>query len=168
VTAALTTNWTNSRTENVTLSADLRRYFRTGQYTSLAVRTVGRYSSGDDPQRLAMGGSHSLRGYPRRGIFGTRLYLANAEYRFPLFDRVVLGVPLRGLELPAIEGAVFADAGNAWEKFESVPRPLGSFGLGFRMNLGGYLVLRYDLARRTDFQDVKPGWHKEFYVGFDY
>jgi hypothetical protein len=168
VTTALTTNWSSGRTENVTVSADLRRYFRTGQYTSLAVRALGRLSSGDDPQRFAIGGSHSLRGYSRRSIFGTRVYLANAEYRFPLLDRLVLGVPLRGLELPGIEGAVFADAGNAWEKFEKLPRPMGSVGLGFRMNLGGYLVLRYDLAKHTDFKELEPDWHKEFYLGFDY
>jgi len=94
------------------------------------------------------------------------MYLANAEYRFPLFDRLVLGPGT--LELPGIEGAVFADAGNAWEKFEKIPRPRGSFGLGLRMSLGGYFVLRYDLARQTDFQTVRPGWEREFYVGFDY
>ncbi len=168
LTASLTTNWSDGRTENVTGSADLRRYFRVSQWTSVAVRTVGRLSAGDDPQRFAMGGSLSLRGYDRRSLFGTRLYLANVEYRFPLLDRVVLGVPLRGLELPGIEGAVFADAGNAWEKFERVPRPLGSIGFGLRMSLGGYMVLRYDIARRTDFMELKPGWEKEFYFGFDY
>jgi outer membrane protein assembly factor BamA len=115
-----------------------------------------------------MGGSYSLRGYGRRSIYGTRMFLMNAEYRFPLFDRLVLGVPLRSLELPGIEGAVFADAGNAWEKWERFPRPKGSFGLGLRMSLGGYFVLRYDLARQTDFDTVKPGWEREFYVGFDY
>ncbi len=168
LTAALTTNWTDGRTENVTLMADLRRYYRVSQWTSVALRTVGRLSTGDDPERFAMGGSLSLRGYDRRSIFGTRLYLANLEYRFPLFDRLVLGVPLRGLELPGIEGAVFADAGNAWEKFEQIPRPLGSVGLGLRMSLGGYMVLRYDIAKRTDFTELKPGWVKEFYLGFDY
>jgi dipeptidyl aminopeptidase/acylaminoacyl peptidase len=168
LTGSVTTNWNHGRTENVTLSADVRRYFRTSQWTTLAVRLQSRYSAGDDPQRFAMGGTHSLRGYGRRSIYGTRLYLANAEYRFPLFDHVVLGVPLRSLELPSIEGAVFADAGNAWEKFESLPRPKGSFGIGLRTSLGGYFVLRYDLARRTDFKEVQPGWEREFYLGFDY
>jgi len=88
----------------------------------------GRVSSGADPQRFAMGGSYSLRGYGRRSIYGTRMYLANAEYRFPLFDRLVLGIP--PVELPGIEGAVFADAGNAWEKFEKFPRPKGASGSG--------------------------------------
>lgn len=168
VTGALTTNWNTLRAENLTLSADLRRYYRVSQWTTFAVRLQGRVSNGADPERFVMGGSHSLRGYPRRSIYGTRLYLANAEYRFPLFDNLVLGVPLRGLQLPGMEGAAFVDAGNAWEKFESVPKPKGSFGLGLRMSLGGYLVLRYDFARLTDFKDVKPGWKREFYIGFDY
>jgi len=166
LTGALTTNWNKGQTENVLASADFRRYLRTSQWTTIALRLQGRVSSGADPQRFAMGGSYSLRGYGRRSIYGTRMYLANAEYRFPLFDRLVLGPGT--LELPGIEGAVFADAGNAWEKFERFPRPKGSFGLGLRMSLGGYFVLRYDLARQTDFQSIKPGWEREFYVGFDY
>jgi hypothetical protein len=168
LTGALTTNWNTGHAENLTLSADFRRYLRVSQWTTLAMRLQGRMSNGADPERFVMGGTHSLRGYARRSIYGTRLYLANLEYRFPLFDHLVLGVPFRGLELPGVEGAVFADAGNAWEKFESFPRPRGSFGLGLRMSLGGYMVLRYDIARRTDFKDVQPGWEREFYLGFDF
>jgi hypothetical protein len=168
LTGAVTTNWNTGHAENLTLSADLRRYLRVSQWTTLAMRIQGRMSNGADPERFVMGGTHSLRGYSRRSIYGTRLYLANLEYRFPLFDHLVLGVPFRGLDLPGIEGAVFGDAGNAWEKFESIPRPRGSFGLGLRMNLGGYMVLRYDIARRTDFRTVMPGWEREFYLGFDF
>lgn len=168
VTGALTTNWNTGHAENLTLSADYRRYFRVSQWTTVAMRLQGRVSNGADPERFVMGGTHSLRGYGRRSIYGTRTYLANVEYRFPLFDRLVLGFPLRGLELPGVEGAVFADAGNAWEKFEKVPRPKGSVGLGLRMSLGGYMVLRYDIARRTDFDSFQPGWEREFYLGFDF
>ena len=168
LTGAITTNWTAGHTENVTLSADLRRYLRASQWTSIALRVQARASEGADPQRFAMGGPYSLRGYPTRSIFGTRYYLMNAEYRFPLFERLRLGVPLDGFELPGIEAALFADAGNAWEKFEPMPGLRGSFGVGFRMNLGGYFVLRYDVARRTDFKNVIPGWERQFYVGFDY
>ncbi|MGE5175356.1 MAG: BamA/TamA family outer membrane protein [Hyphomicrobiales bacterium] len=168
LTTMLTTNWNTGRAENLTLSADLRRYFRVSQWTSFAVRLQGRMSNGADPERFVMGGTHSLRGYERRSIYGTRVYLANAEYRFPLFENLTLGVPFRGLQLPGLEGATFVDAGNAWEKFESIPKPKGSFGVGLRMSLGGYLVLRYDFARRTNFHTVEPGWHREFYIGFDY
>ncbi|HET9951152.1 MAG TPA: BamA/TamA family outer membrane protein [Candidatus Eisenbacteria bacterium] len=168
LTAALTTNWNTGRAENLTLLADFRRYARVSQWTTLAMRLQGRYSNGDDPLRFVMGGTHSLRGYYRRSIYGTRTYLANMEYRFPLLHQVVLGVPFDGMALPSIEGAVFIDAGNAWEKWESTPAPIGSLGFSFRTNLGGYAVLRYDMARRTDFRAVEPVWHQEFYVGFDF
>ena len=168
LTSSITTNWNTGRAENLTLSADLRRYVRISQWTTLAVRLQGRMSNGADPERFVMGGTHSLRGYDRRSLFGTRLYLANVEYRFPLLHHIVLGLPFDGLELPAIDGAVFADAGNAWEKFEAFPDPKGALGFSLRTNLGGYMVLRYDVARRTDFKDIEPGWHREFYLGFDF
>jgi len=132
------------------------------------MRVQARASEGSDPFRFAMGGSYTIRGYPVRFFEGTRLYLANVEYRFPLLDHLVLGVPFRGFGLPGVEGAVFVDAGNAWEKFEQPRPPLGSFGFGLRMNLAGYMVLRYDIARLTDFHGVQPGWQGSFYIGFDY
>jgi hypothetical protein len=168
LTGAITTNLSSGRNENMTVLADIRRYFRVSQWTSLAMRVQGRASTGADPQRFVMGGSLSMRGYPREFFEGTRLFLANVEYRFPVFDNVVLGVPFRGLGLPSIEGAAFADAGTTWEKFEPMPKPVGSFGFGLRMNLAGYMVLRYDFAKLTDFERVRPGWEHEFYLGFDY
>lgn len=168
VTAAVTTNLNTGRNENVSVLADIRRYFRVSQLTTLAMRVQARGSNGYDPQRFVMGGSLSMRGYPRQSFQGTRLFLANAEYRFPLLHQFVLGVPFDGFSLPGLEGAAFVDAGQAWEKFETMPKPLGSFGFGLRMNLGGYMVLRYDFAKRTNFQQVQPGWEREFYLGFDY
>ena len=167
LTGSITTDITTGRNENVTMLADIRRYFRISQWTTVAARVQGRVSAGQDPQRFVMGGSLSMRGYPRRSFEGTRMYLANLEYRFPLLDHLVLGFP-GGLGLPGLEGAVFADAGAAWEKFESLPKPLGSFGFGFRANFAGFMVLRYDFARRTDFEEVRPGWYREFYIGLDY
>jgi hypothetical protein len=168
LTGSVTTNWNTGRAENLTLSADLRRYLRVSQWTTLAVRVQGRVSNGADPERFVMGGTHSLRGYDRRSLFGTRVFLTNVEYRFPLLHRVVLGLPFSGLELPTIDGAVFVDGGNAWEKFESFPRPRGSLGFSLRTNLGGYVVLRYDVARRTDFKEIESRWRREFYLGFDF
>ena len=168
LTGAITTNLTTGRSESMTLLADIRRYFRVSQWTSLAARVQGRVSTGEDPERFVMGGSLSMRGYPRHFFEGTRMVMANLEYRFPLLDRLVLGVPLKSFGLPGLEGALFGDAGTAWEKFEPMPHPLGSFGFGLRMNLGGYMVLRYDFAKVTDFQTVAPGWEHEFYMGFDY
>jgi WD40 repeat protein len=167
-TGSITTNLNTGRNENVTVLADIRRYFRMSQWTSVALRVQGRASSGADPQRFAMGGSLTMRGYPYRYFEGTRLLMANLEYRFPLLDRLVLGVPFRGFGLPGLEAAVFADAGTAWESFERFREPKGSFGFGLRTSLAGYMVLRYDFAKLTDFHTVRPGWEHEFYIGLDY
>ena len=167
-TGSVTTNLNTGRNENITMMADIRKYFRVSQWTSLALRLQGRASSGADPQRFAMGGSLTMRGYPYRYFEGTRMAMANLEYRFPLLDRLVLGVPFRGFGLPGLEAAVFGDAGTAWESFERFRDPRGSFGFGLRTSLAGYMVLRYDFAKLTDFHTVSPGWRQEFYIGLDY
>ena len=168
LTGAVTTNLSTGRNENITVLADIRRYFRVSQLTSVAMRVMARASNGADPQRFVMGGSLSMRGYPSRYFQGTRLFMTNVEYRFPLLNHLVLGVPFDGFGLPGIEGAAFVDAGSAWEKFETMPKPVGSFGFGLRMNFAGYMVLRYDFAKITNFESVRPGWEREFYLGFDY
>jgi len=168
LTGAVTTNLNTGRNVSLTVLRDIRRYYRISQRTSLATRFVGRASTGEDPDRFLMGGSLSMRGYPRDYFEGTRTVMGNVEYRFPLLDGLVLGIPLQSFGLPGLEGAVFGDAGAAWEKFESMPPLKGSFGFGLRMNLMGYMVLRYDFARLTDFHQVTPGWQHEFYLGFDY
>jgi hypothetical protein len=44
----------------------------------------------------------------------------------------------------------------------------GSFGLGLRMTLGGFLTLRTDHVFLTDFNDVGPFVPIRFFVGWSY
>lgn len=91
----------------------------------------------------------------------------NQELRFPLARGLLLGLPIGDLELPGIQGAIFADAGAAWN--ESWPPPwVGSTGFGLRMGFGGYLVLRLDVGRRTDFEKLWKNTYSEFYIGWNY
>ena len=70
---------------------------------------------------------------------------------------------------PGIRGAIFADAGNAWNgnDFDGL---LGSAGYGFRFNLGGFLVLRMDIGKRFDFDERKfsKNWFSQFFFGWDF
>ena len=68
---------------------------------------------------------------------------------------------------PGIRGALFFDAGNAWNG-DNLNGMLGSFGGGLRFNLGGFLVLRLDFARLTDFKVVSKGWVTQFFFGWDF
>jgi len=83
-------------------------------------------------ERFFLGGGDTIRGYPERSIGpkdeddnpigGKSFYIANAEYTFPIWKRI-------------IRGALFYDIGNTWEKPEEMDfNDLSSgFGVGFRL-----------------------------------
>jgi outer membrane protein assembly factor BamA len=55
-----------------------------------------------------------LRGYPINEFRGRKAGLAGLEYRFPIWD-IELGLSSTPVFLRRIHGAVFAEAGNAWD-----------------------------------------------------
>ena len=135
--------------ENFVIQADYRRYFRTSMYTAYAVRGYAFYSDGAIPGRAPLGGSHMLRGYPRFSLAGSRLWLVNQEWRFPMLNGLALAFPFGTVRLPGIQGAVFADLGASWlENQSGSGGAWGSYGIGFRSSLGPPLVLRLDIGRR--------------------
>ncbi|MFN2432151.1 MAG: BamA/TamA family outer membrane protein [Gemmatimonadota bacterium] len=159
---------------------DYRRYFRLGLQSAYAVRGQFLYSDGLLPTRFVLGGSGSLRGYPRFGLRGSRSLLVNQEIRFPLLSGLAIGAPILGtLGFPGVQGALFLDVGNAWEEVEEerlgFPGILGSYGLGLRMSLGGPVVLRLDFSRIFEIEDERDlriyEFDKnrvDFFVGFNY
>jgi hypothetical protein len=111
-------------------------------------------------------------------LVGSRVALANIELRFPLIRRFDLG--LLPISLPPLEGLVFYDAGVAWypgqsvygrrpDNFDSATQryPLRSYGLGLRLNLFNYAILRWDYARPMDRPKVngKAPWLWTFSLG---
>lgn len=105
-----------------------------------------------------------LRGPIYYELIGTRFLLANLEFRFPLIRFLILGWPLP-LGFQNIRGVVFMDVGSAWygdEKWKPLDKDsiglirlnkdqaVAGFGFGARLNMG-FLLLKYDLAWKTDF-----------------
>ncbi|MFH1454163.1 MAG: POTRA domain-containing protein [Armatimonadota bacterium] len=84
--------------------AEIRRYFPLKKERSIALRLWGGAISGIPPamEYFYIGGVDTLRAYEDNSIFGSRMLLANAEYRFPVG------------KIDLLKAAVFADAGNAW------------------------------------------------------
>jgi hypothetical protein len=99
-----------------------------------------------------------LRGHKFLDITGTRTLLLNTEFRFPFIREISLAWPLP-LRIQYINGALFFDAGNAWDKNVStngLPFPdkiYGGFGFGMRANLGIF-VLRFDRGWSTDWNTI--------------
>ena len=88
---------------------------------------------------------------------GSRVAFANAELRFPIIRRAEFSFLPIGL--PPLDGLIFYDAGVAWSQGQQVTlsQPstydfskqralLRSYGYGFRLNLFGIAIVRWDWA----------------------
>lgn len=166
VSLGYTADLSNFRSFNRLAVIDARKYFRLGRYSAFAVRLLGHFSSGQEPRRRYFGGSWDLRGYPRRGEYARNVILASNELRFPLIDALLVGLPVASLGFQAIRGAIFFDAGNAWEN--DFGRMQGSMGVGARVSLGYFIVLRFDWARRTNFRKIDDRTRFEFFFGWNF
>lgn len=165
--------------------ADYRRYFMPARFYTIAGRVLhaGRYGpDGEDARMLPLflGYPELVRGYGIGSfttsectasatgscqefdrLLGSRMLVANLEFRFPLLRpfRDVSG----GMYGPLpIEVGFFADAGVAWNGgerpsfFGGTRQGVASAGVTFRTNLGGFAIAQIDLAH--PFQRQGRGW----------
>ena len=94
-----------------TYSIDFRAYKEVSRRSLLAARIMGNYSDGDAPTLFTLGGRNDLRGdYDYQEFIGSRRFLAQGEYRFPLID--ILRFP--GITFGNIRGLFFLDVGASW------------------------------------------------------
>jgi hypothetical protein len=170
-TLGYTTDIANSNLSYYSILFDYRKYLRIARPTTLALRGQFFMNEGKEPRRFFMGGSWSLRGWSLNSMRGSKLWQTNAELRFPLINVLALRFPLGiSLNFPGIRGALFFDAGNAWDNSENYRETKGSLGGGIRMNVLGIVVLRYDLGKRIekDFTKLQQGMFHQFYFGWDF
>ncbi len=178
LTAGLVNDLSHGRFDSWLLSADVREYLRMSLHSAIALRVLGYASGGERPQRINIGGSWGLRGYPRYGyIAGTKAWLVNAEFRFPITDFLTIGFPFGDARFPGVQGALFVDYGRAWSRITSTRGVLGASGLGLRMPIGPPLVLRLDIGYRLgsydpDLYGLPAGSRTrrfvDFFFGFNY
>lgn len=149
-----------------TFLMDYRHYFRLSQSLTYAVRLLTLLNDGKETRWFYLGGSWSMRGYSLYSIRGEKIMLISQELRFPFIDYLNLKFPFGGLGFRAIRGALFLDAGNAWnDEWNGL---IGSAGVGFRLNLGGFFVLRLDIGKKTDFNKLHGGLFTQFFFGWDF
>jgi hypothetical protein len=168
LTLAYTSDVQYSNVNYFSVIADYRNYIRLGQRSAFASRFWIFYNDGKESRRFVMGGSWDLRGYDRWSIRGEKLWLTSHELRFPFIDELAVRFPFFGLSFFSIRGALFFDAGSAWDT--EYLQTLGSVGGGIRLNLGGVLVLRYDLGKRIEdnFNRFQDGLFHQFFFGYDF
>jgi len=114
---------------------------------------------------------------------GNRFALMNLEFRFPMIRYLILGWPLP-LGLQNVRGALFTDIGAAWEgklgkyeRFHAFNKSSGllpglddllmGYGFGSRANLG-FLLLRFDVAWKTDLENSSSRPRYYFSLGTEF
>jgi outer membrane protein assembly factor BamA len=168
LTLAYTSDVRTSNANYFSVIADYRNYFRIARRTALASRLWLFYNDGKEARRFYMGGSWDLRGYPRFSIRGEKLWLMSHELRFPFLDRLSLGFPFVTIPFSSFRGAVFFDAGGAWD--DTYRETLGSAGAGLRLNIWNVFVLRFDFGKllRKNFTRMERGLFTQFFIGWDF
>jgi len=186
--AAGNLSWTN-------YNVDYRRYDALlFSYLTLATRVQTAISVGSDSAEANfpkyIGRADMVRGYDRENYYssscgtaaasgasecsatqllGSRVAFANVELRFPVFRSFKLRRTT--ISFIPIDGLIFADAGMAWSKGQtvSVSRPanydwstqryaMRSYGYGFRVNLFNFAILRLDKSYPLDAASKKGYW----------
>ena len=164
--AGISQSLTHGRAWNRIAFADIRHYFRLGNNSAFANRLFAFGSGGLEPQRIYFGGSWTFRGLDRREFYVRKVLFASNELRFPLVDDLIIGFPFGDIGFRGIRGALFFDVGSAWD--EEFDEWLGSYGFGFRVNLGYVVLLRFDFAKVTDFETTTPGFDFDFFFGWNF
>ena len=168
LTLAYTTDVQYSNVNYVTIIADYRNYLRLATRSALATRLWMFYNEGKESRQFVMGGSWDLRGYPLWSLHGEKLWLVSNELRFPFVDQLAFRFPFGGIGFWGIRGALFFDTGAVWDT--QYTQTLGSMGGGLRLNLGGFLVLRFDVGKRIEnnFTTIENDVFTQFFFGWDF
>lgn len=119
---------------------DLRGYFSAPFNSTFALRFLGGWGTGNLPitNWYVLGGPDTLRGYDLNRFIGTRMFLTAGELRFPLGKQKMF------------KGAIFAEAGNAFQPGQTVTlgKLFTDYGFGIRVKLPslGLGIIRLDYA----------------------
>ena len=135
------------------LTFDFRKYMLVfGDKDVFAFRTLVQYIDGDDIPLFdlsSLGGGgvlNAMRGFGLNRFMDKGKFLANVEYRFPIWWK--------------IGGNAFVDMGNVWSKIGDVDwgKTAVDYGLGLRLYLADFVV-------RVDFGFSKEGTRLYFNFG---
>ena len=164
---------TTNDLDATTAFVDYRRYLRASNRTVLAWRVMGAASYGKDERFFDVGGPYTYRGADFNELFGSKFFVSNLEYRFPMFFFLPQNYDM-------LSGAAYLDAAGAWgiddagfgnKRFQPFSTDGGfhlkdlnaALGVAARLNMG-YFLLQFDLAWPTDLQSFSDPV-KKFSIG---
>ncbi len=176
--AAYTTDVLYSNVSYFSASADVRHYTRIGRSVTLASWAMARINQGREARLFFLGGSWDLRGFKLFSVRGQKQWFTSHELRFPILDQPSVTFPaLAALGIVNLRGALFFDAAHSWntdynlkQREINAGETLGAIGIGFRLNLFGGFVLRYDIGNRyrDGFTRIDKKHFRQFFFGWNF
>jgi hypothetical protein len=120
--------------------------------TRLAWRVFGAGGWPDRGEYFTLGGSTLFRGFDLSERQGSAVWLASLEWRFPLVRHTHCNAVDHVLSLSNVYGALFADAGNAYNLGHEVGPTAYDAGTGLRLDVTWFgfverTTLRFDVAK---------------------
>ncbi|MFT5142267.1 MAG: hypothetical protein ACI80V_001572 [Rhodothermales bacterium] len=178
LTAAYTTDILYSNVSYYSLLADFRYYLRLGRSVTFASWAMARMNQGREARLYYMGGSWDLRGFRLFSVRGQKQWFTSQELRFPILEQPSVTFPaLAALGVVNFKGALFFDAAHSWNGDYNLKQPeivagetIGAAGVGFRLNLFGGFVFRYDIGHRyrDGFTRIDKRFFKQFFFGWNF
>ena len=177
MTAGYTSDILYANVSYYTIMADVRKYIPITKDISFASWAMARINEGREARLFVLGGSWDLRGFRWFDVRGQKMWFTSQEIRFPILKAPSIMFPvLAPLGVASLRGALFFDAAHAWNNGYREIRPelragetVGAAGIGFRVNLFGAFVLRYDIGRRyRDGFWRQDKVFRQFFFGWDF
>ncbi len=164
VTGGFTRDHSTGQGDYLSLSAEVRRYTPLAREVVWANRAGVQASFGDNRESYYLGGSSSLRAYPRRVMSGPKVLMLQTELRFPILRGMRMGFPLP-MAFPRVNATLSAEMATAGESGERFAR-LGTVGAGLFVGGGWFPVLRVDWLKRTDLKRIEAPTYTRFTMGY--
>ena len=177
LTAGYTTDVLYANVSYYTVMADIRKYVRITQDITFASWAMARINEGREARLFVLGGSWDLRGFRWFDVRGQKMWFTSHELRFPILKAPSIMFPvLAPFGVASLRGTLFFDAAHAWNTDYYDIRPeiragetVGAAGIGFRLNLFGAFVFRYDIGRRyRDGFKEQDKVFRQFFFGWDF
>ena len=157
----------NEAFDRVTI--ELNNYYLILPRQKIASRIKLGLGSPCDKNIFELGSDEGLRGYDRKEVRGSRMFLGNLEYRFPMVDDINYRFFDNVINFSNLQGVIFFDVGQSWlGKFsESDLKKDAGLGLRFHINIGEFLervVIRLDVAQAIN----EPGEDPHVWLGVNH
>jgi hypothetical protein len=134
----------------------------------LAFRAYGAAAQPDDARVFTLGGGALFRGYDLSQRQGSMAWVASAEWRIPLVQRVNLDLLDHAVGVRNVYGAPFYDVGDAYLNGKESGPIAHAVGAGLRIDVAWFSLIERTIVRFDVAKTVNDNTPWQFWFGLDH